>query len=151
MSGEPPRSRHRPNGAIVGVTSLLFLQGIGLVLLGLLPTLATRFGLSIGPIADLSIVREANDVLRLLIVLQGLLAISSGLGLLRVQPAAWVIAMSVQGIQLLVALILYFTHKPGYVYPIMAYGVLMVLYLRYSPVADAFMEQRPQVQERRTP
>lgn len=76
----------------------------------------------------------------------GLLALIAVPGFLLLQPAAWVVAMFVQGMSLAGALILYFTAKPGYVYPIMVVGVIMVLYLNYAEVADAFPSRPSQRQ-----
>jgi hypothetical protein len=44
---------------------------------------------------------------------------------------AWLMAMLVQGLSLLTALVLYFNQKPGYVYVIMLYSIFMVIYLNY--------------------
>jgi hypothetical protein len=41
-------------------------------------------------------------------------------------------------VQLTLALVLYATTKPAYVSALMASGVLMVIYLNYSEVANAF-------------
>lgn len=83
-----------------------------------------------------------------LFALVGVLALIAALGLFRLRQAAWVLAMGVQGIQLLVALVLYFTLKPQYVYLIMVCSVFMVLYLNYSEVADAFRPDQSRFQGR---
>jgi hypothetical protein len=141
-----PTRRRRVPGAILGVTSLLLLQSLGLIGLGLWPTIAARPGMDLlpDPTGILVDMGRISQFLRLLVILQGVLALISAIGLLRMVRAAWVMAMAVQSVHLLVALILYFTIKPGYIYPIMAYGVLMVLYLNYSPVADLFPYREPQ-------
>jgi hypothetical protein len=117
---------------------------MGLLVLGAAPLIGS---LSMDPeswwAAQLAILENAHTTIRGLIVVQGLLAFLAAIGLLRLRRTAWVLAMAVQGIQLLIALVLYFTTKPWYAYPIMAFGVLMVLYLNYSAVADAFPADNP--------
>jgi hypothetical protein len=79
-----------------------------------------------------------NPVLAALIALLGGLALISASGLYRLRRTAWVAALSIQGVQLTVALVLYLTTKPAYVSTLMASGVLMVVYLNYSEVANIF-------------
>ena len=59
-------------------------------------------------------------------------------GFVRLWRAAWITAVSVQAISLLLALVLYATEKPGYVYWIMIYCIVLVAYLNHSEVKSAF-------------
>ena len=72
----------------------------------------------------------------------GVMAFISAFGLRLRRHIAWTAAMAVQAIHLLVFLILYFTTRLRYVSPFMAWGVLMVIYLNYSDVANAFRPHR---------
>jgi hypothetical protein len=68
----------------------------------------------------------------------GLAALLACVGLLRLWPAGWLVAMLVQGASLLLALNLYFREKPPYAYLLMLYGICMVLYLNYAEVQATF-------------
>jgi hypothetical protein len=70
--------------------------------------------------------------------LLGGMALIAALALCRLRRSTWLVALSVQGVQLTLALVLYFTTKPAYVSVLMALGVVMVLYLQYSEVVNAF-------------
>jgi hypothetical protein len=70
--------------------------------------------------------------------LLGTLALAAAAGMLRVRAGAWVLAMTVQGLNLFAALVLYFGSRPAYVYAMMAAGALMVLYLQQADVQAAF-------------
>jgi hypothetical protein len=81
-----------------------------------------------------------------------LLAVVTAAGFLRMMRGAWVNAVLVQGADLLIGLTLYFRGRPmllpvrtlygvfpvSYVYLMLAYGILMVLYLHQEFVQDAF-------------
>lgn len=150
MSVPPIRTvsrRSRLPGAVIGITIFLVFQALGLIALVVIPFFFGAWVLSGWPWLDaqLAVLYSTGDTVRGLIVVQGLLALSSAVGLLRRRQGAWVLAMAVQGLNMLIALILYFSSKPSYVHPIMAYSVFMVLYLNYSAVADAFpRKQDPQ-------
>jgi hypothetical protein len=68
----------------------------------------------------------------------GLLALLAGIGFLRLWRTAWLMAMLLQGLSLVTALVLYFNHKPVYVYVLMVYSILIVVYLNYSEVYATF-------------
>lgn len=72
-----------------------------------------------------------------------LLALLATLGFLRLRPGAWVIAMLVQGLMLLAALLSYFgsNHREPVVFATMFYGVVMVVYLNYADVPLVFRVQ----------
>ena len=71
-------------------------------------------------------------------MLLGAMALVSTVGFFRLWPAAWITAVSVQGISLLFTVILYLSEKPGYVYWIMGYCIVLVAYLNHSDVKSAF-------------
>ncbi len=66
------------------------------------------------------------------------LALASAIGFLRVAHGAWLLAVQVQGLNLALALALYYAGRPAYVYGMMLIGVLMVLYLHQADVQAAF-------------
>lgn len=72
-----------------------------------------------------------------------ILALIAAVGFLRPRPGAWVIAMMVQGLMLLAALIRYFGAGPrdAVLYGMLLYGVVMVLYLNYAEVPLVFRVQ----------
>lgn len=65
------------------------------------------------------------------------------IALLRFKSWAWLLAMSIQCLGLLVTLVGYVTHKPNY--PSMILGVLLVFYLNQQDVRDAFHENNGEV------
>jgi len=90
----------------------------------------------------------ANKVVMSIIFIPlSLLAILAAVGFRRLWCNAWTNAMLLQGLTLLIALILYFTAKPLYVYILMLYSIFMVLYLNYYPVQMAFRPE-PGVESR---
>ena len=137
------------------VALLLVIQAAGLLGLGLVHTVAVhalpwlnaeRVGqwIAAAPV-DLSGVwmrlleiGAHSSRLTILFVPLGLVAFLTALGFCRRRLLTWTVAMTVQSIHLLYALILYFTTRPTYTTLLMLYGVLMVLYLNYSEIANAF-------------
>ncbi len=73
----------------------------------------------------------------------GLLALIATLGFLQLRPGAWVIAMLVQGLTLLTALVAYFGagSRSPVLYIMMFCAVIMVLYLNYAEVPLVFRVQ----------
>ena len=76
-----------------------------------------------------------------------LLALLAAIGFLRLWRNAWRNAMLLQGLSLWVALVLYFSRKPGYVYMVMLYGIFMVIYLNYADVYATFQTRSGQEEE----
>jgi hypothetical protein len=70
--------------------------------------------------------------------LMGLFAVLSSISFLRLGARARNRAMLLQGISLALALFLYFGERPGYIYPLMVYGIFMVLYLQHPDVRACF-------------
>jgi hypothetical protein len=73
--------------------------------------------------------------------LLAVMALSAAVGFFRLVPAAWVGAVTVQGANLLLALLLYFGGRPGYVYGMMLAGIIMVVYLHQADVQAAFRQR----------
>lgn len=72
----------------------------------------------------------------------GLLTLLSAAGFFRLWPIAWLTAVAIQGLSLLLALNQYFHNKPFYAYLLMLTGTLMIVYLNYSEVPKAFHVDR---------
>lgn len=79
----------------------------------------------------------------LMFSLLGLMALAATIGFFRLWPAAWITAVSVQGISLLLTLVLYANEKPVYIYWIMVYCIVLVAYLNHSEVKPAFQPMPP--------
>jgi hypothetical protein len=69
-----------------------------------------------------------------LFVPSAILTLLSALSFLFLHRRGWLLAAIAQGLSLAVCLWLYSLFQPGYVYPIMAYCVLMILYLNSQDV-----------------
>jgi hypothetical protein len=84
--------------------------------------------------------RDHRDglLLGLAFALLATLALAASIGFARVAPGAWLLAVMVQGLNLGLALFLYFQGRPTYVYVMMVYGVVMVLYLHQADVQAVF-------------
>lgn len=70
-----------------------------------------------------------------------ILALVTAMRFLRLRRSAWVHAMLLQGLSLLLAIGLYLQERPFYVYLIMVNCIFMVLYLNYSDVLVAFRSE----------
>jgi hypothetical protein len=66
----------------------------------------------------------------------------SALSFLFMRRKGWLLAAIAQGLSLAVSLWLYSWFQPPYVYPIMAYCVLMILYLNSYDVRMVFLSGR---------
>jgi hypothetical protein len=161
----PEKRRKRP-WPVTAVGWLILLQGVGLFDLGLLHVGAAYLaeqvlaGSARAQLLNLfpepvgawlaTLVESVDEELLvrategrfvsvgLIFVTLSVAAILAGFGLLRLRRSAWISAMLAQGLSLLIALILYFTSKPLYVYAMMLCGILVVLYLNYYDVRVAF-------------
>ena len=67
-----------------------------------------------------------------------ILALSTAYGFIRSWRIAWTQAISVQGVTLTIALILYFQSKPLHIYLLMLIGIFMTVYLNYADLGDYF-------------
>jgi len=74
------------------------------------------------------------------------MTLMSALGFLLLRRRGWLLAAISQGLSLGVCLWLYSQTQPWYVYPIMAYCILMILYLNYHDVRVVFHPRRASTQ-----
>jgi hypothetical protein len=82
---------------------------------------------------------QAIEVLALLLfVPPAVMTLLSALSFLLLRRRGWLLAAIAQGLSLGICLWLYSVFQPGYVYPIMAYCILMILYLNSQEVRVLF-------------
>lgn len=115
---------------VKALTWLLFVQGVALVFIGLVNVdlqagfeqivVETSFFASLPPL--------------------GVLALVAAISFLSPRPGAWMVAMLVQGLNLLVALLFYFRYRSDnfFLYAMMVYAIVMVVYLNYAQVPAVF-------------
>jgi hypothetical protein len=72
----------------------------------------------------------------------GVLTLLAALSFLFMRRRGWLLAAMAQGLSLAVSLWLYSWFQPGYVYPIMAYCILMILYLNSRDVRMVFLSSQ---------
>ena len=132
---EPNRAAYR-TVKVIGV--LLILEVIGLVLNGVREFSQVYWrGLELG-----SRHYEAAEVaVYALFIPSGILTLMSAFSFLVMRRKGWLLAAMAQGLSLAVSLWLYSWFQPGYVYPIMAYCVLMILYLNSNEVRVVFLSR----------
>jgi hypothetical protein len=80
----------------------------------------------------------------MLFCLLAILSLTSAYGFFRLARAAWMSAVLAQGFSLSLALVQYFGSRPAFVYPMMLFGIFMVLYLHQADVQAAFQPQPEQ-------
>jgi hypothetical protein len=73
-----------------------------------------------------------------LFIVMAFVSVLAALGILRLRPLAWNAAMILEGAILLLTLSLYRGERPFYIYPLMVYGVLMVLNLNQPELRRSF-------------
>ena len=140
---EPMPETTRRSHPVTMAGLLLLTQSLGLLAFG--PILTTLYGqadasaqafelLSVGRSYSLS----HGVGTSMLFMPLSLPALVAGIGLLRLRPSAWTLAMLTQGLSLTLALAIYSRDKPIYIYPLMIYGIVAVLYLNYNDVQVAF-------------
>ena len=114
---------------------LLILEVIGLVLLGGYEFLQVDW-------RDINLRTLQPQAVELavfaLFIPSAILTLLSALSFLFLYRRGWLLAAIAQGLSLAVCLWLYSLFQPGYVYPIMAYCVLMILYLNSQDVRMVF-------------
>lgn len=133
---EPTGASYRPVRAI-GL--LLILEVLGLAALGVYEfsqVLSRLDWQRVRPEAVTPEVVEAAAVF--LFVPPAVLMVVSALGFLFMRRRGWVLAAISQGLSLGLCLWLYTQLQPYYVYPIMAYCVLVILYLNSQGVRTVF-------------
>jgi hypothetical protein len=115
---------------------LLVLESAGCVLMGALHLVPLGV---LWPMTEaLWNTQRAAVVTGFIFALLATLALAAAVGFMRVASGAWLLAVLVQGINLALALVLYFEGRPAYVYMMMLYGIVMVLYLHQDDVQAAF-------------
>lgn len=129
--------RTRP-WAVTAIGRFLALQGLGLLFLAWLNA----------PSSSSPTLNESW--LSISFSLMGLFALLSSLSFLRLAGSARNRAMLVQGFSLALALLLYLGERPAFTYPIMVYGIFMVLYLQHVDVRAAFPYD-PSIEEGQQP
>ncbi len=118
---------------------LLLLQGSGLLAISvyLIRWLATQSSQR----WDFSSLRKVEAFwASTLFVPLAILTLLTAVSFILLRPMGWLLAMLIQGLTLLSALILYFQWKSDFVYPIMLYCIIMVLYLNSAYVRRVFYD-----------
>jgi hypothetical protein len=133
---ESDRTSYRPI-RVIGL--LLILEVVGLIGLGLYE--AARVDWQRVNLED-----PARGVIEVaafvLFAPPAVLTLLSGFSFLLLRRKGWLLAAIAQGLSLAVCLWLYTLFQPGYVYPVMAYCILMVLYLNSHDVRVVFRRRR---------
>jgi hypothetical protein len=133
---EPDKAAYR-TVKVIGV--LLILEVIGLVFIGAFEFWNFRWG-------GLDLEGRQHDGVEVavyaLFVPSGVLTLMSALSFLFMRRRGWLLAAIAQGLSLAVSLWLYSWFQPNYVYPIMAYCILMILYLNSNDVRVVFLPRR---------
>ncbi len=134
---EPDKTSYRPV-RVIGL--LLILEVIGLVGLGAFEFLQVdwqRVRFEEEPS------QQVVEVLAfVLFAPPAVLTLLSALSFLLLRRRGWLLAAIAQGLSVAVSLWLYSQFQPVYVYPIMAYCVLMILYLNSQDVRVVFHLKR---------
>ncbi len=143
---------HRPRTVTLTAT-LLLAEWFGFLALGILHITAAQDALNLTPqairILRLLHIRQAHaGLMGVLFLLLALTSLAASLGFFRVFYPSRLIATTTQGIALLIAITLYFSHEPVFAYFVMAYCAIIVSYLNYPDVRDAFDSHEPDICER---
>ena len=133
---EPNKASYR-TVKLIGL--LLILEVIGLVAIGGFEFFQLRWG-------ELNLQGSRhNDVetaVYALLIPSGILTLMSAFSFLFMRRRGWLLAAIAQALSLAVSLWLYSWFQPPYVYPIMAYCVLMILYLNSHDVRVVFLSRQ---------
>lgn len=124
---------------VISVGLLLLGQAAGLAVLGFLHYKRTDILGLLGPVLaptgeETFLGVEVAFLLSLVFFVLSLLALVSAIGILRFWPFAWIAAVLVQGLALLIALALYFQPQPVYAYLLMIYSIWLVVNLNVREV-----------------
>ena len=133
---EPDKASYR-TVKVIGV--LLILEVIGLLAIG-------GFEFSQVHWRGLELESQQHDAVEVavfaLFVPSGVLTLMSAFSFLVMRRRGWLLAAIAQGLSLAVSLWLYSWFQPTYVYPIMAYCILMILYLNSNDVRVVFLHRQ---------
>ncbi len=159
MVSKPAQPRSR---LVVMMGWLLFFQAVSLVAFGIYHFLILQFGPELltlwwsqriygpnrllalyGLLTELFTTASSQHVLStlvesLLLFLLAILALFASFGFFFRRKFAWILAMSVQGSMLTLALIIYLIQKPLHTYFLMIYGIIMVIYLQHADIYQSF-------------
>lgn len=122
----------------------LAIQGIALFGLATYHINLADFSLVLSPF-DL-IFEHPNEFMGISYGALGALGLFASISFLNLWKFAWILAILQQFITLAVAIALYFQGKPFFIFPMMIYGIMMVIYLNYSDVINSF-QTRPMTDE----
>lgn len=137
---EPTGTSYRPVRAI-GL--LLILEVLGLAALGVYEFSQVHSRLDWQRVRPESVTPEVVEAAAVFLFLPpAVLMVVSALGFLFMRRRGWVLAAISQGLSLGLCLWLYTQLQPYYVYPIMAYCVLVILYLNSQGVRTVFQVGR---------
>lgn len=133
---EPDKASYR-TVKVIGV--LLILEVIGLLAIGVFEFSQIHWrGINLeGTHHD-----AVEKAVFALFIPSGVLTLMSAFSFLVMRRRGWLLAAIAQGLSLAVSLWLYSWFQPTYVYPIMAYCILMILYLNSNDVRVAFLHRR---------
>jgi len=133
---EPDKASYR---TVKVIGALLILEVIGLVFIGAFEFWQVRWG-------GLAFEDQPHDTVEVavyaLFLPSGVLTLMSAMSFLFMRRKGWHLAAIAQGLSLAVSLWLYSWFQPNYVYPIMAYCVIMILYLNSREVRVAFLPRQ---------
>ena len=133
---EPNKAAYR-TVKLIGL--LLILEVIGLVAIVGFEFFQIRWG---GLNLEGSRHNDVEIAVYALFIPSGVLTLMSAFSFLFMRRKGWLLASTAQGLSLGVSLWLYSWFQPPYVYPIMAYCVLMILYLNSYDVRVVFLPRR---------
>ena len=131
---EPASTSRRPVWAI-GL--LLLIEAAGIVAYGAYELVRVDWGHVVSSETAPS-PEVAEALLIVLFVPAVALTLLSALGFLLLRRKGWLLAAISQGLAVATSLWIYAEYDPPYVYPIMAYAVLMILYLNVHDVRAVF-------------
>ena len=134
---EPDRTSYRP---IRAIGLLLILEVVGLLALGAYEFTRVDWRRINPEVLPSQYVIEVAAFA--LFAPPAVLTLLSGLSFLLLRRKGWLLAAIAQGLILAVCLWLYTLYQPGYVYPIMAYCIPMILYLNSHDVRMVFRRGR---------
>ena len=124
---------------------LLILEVIGLVALGVYEFWQVDWrGMELGHLSQ----RMVEALVYALFVPSAILTLMSALSFIFLRRRGWLGAAIAQGVSLAVCLWLYTLFQPGYVYPIMAYCILMIFYLNSQDVRVVFHPRRGEAKQK---
>jgi hypothetical protein len=133
---EPDKTSYRP---IRAIGLLLILQVVGLVGLGVYEFSRVDWQRVSPEDPGRGVIEVAAFAL---FAPPAVLTLLSGLSFLLLRRRGWLLAAIAQGLSLAVCLWLYTLFQPGYVYPVMAYCIPMILYLNSHDVRVVFRPRR---------